>query len=132
MTISRDKIKNFNQVSKIYGSNYGFHDAEIISIKLHSDINTWKSSASIQVHAFTMTSEIVNGKYKLTNHNVITFVIKDIGRLNIENWSYQNVAFGIVFEDSAYGLIMKCDSSCGSDFEIEGKEITVENIKTFP
>jgi hypothetical protein len=92
-------------------------------------MENWKSSATIQVHTFTMTSEVIDGKYKLVNHNVITFVIRDIGRLNIDSWSYQNVAMGINFEETAYGINMKCDSSCGSDFEIEGKEIIIENIK---
>ena len=107
---------------------YGFNDAEIFSNKLHSDLNNWKSSATVQVQAFAMISEIIDGGYKLINHSLITFVIRNIGRLNIDYWSYQNVAMGIQFEESAHGIIMKSDSTCGSVFLIIGREIIVKNI----
>jgi len=106
-----------------------FHDAEIHALHLNRQglsllkLQTWHMTDRVDDKGF-----IVTEKYTL-----VTFSIKQIEALILEDFSHQNVISELVIEDSSNGWVMTLKPCYGLFGIIEAKEISVafEPVETY-
>jgi hypothetical protein len=91
MNSDLEKIAGYSDVVRNFGKWPSFHDAEIVRLDLNRS-----SQSVLSVYAFTMLGEIDDsGYYKLANHAVVHFHMQGIESLELQNFSAQNVIFGL-------------------------------------
>jgi Immunity protein 50 len=75
-----------------FGEVPSFHDAEILSLHLRR-----KGPSVLRLHAWINTREVgQDGYLVLDRHAVVTFTLSEVMDLQLDNFSIQNVIFGLV------------------------------------
>lgn len=98
-----------------------FHDAEVVHLHLN---RTGKSS--LLVYAFEMTDELdEGGVYKIVKHVLIEFLLEDIQELELEDFSQQNVLFGLGVHYNENKKEIVLDSTWGVGGTIQAKHISL-------
>ena len=97
-------VKNHQDLINILGYWPTFHDDEIISV----DLNPSETIGCIKIHSFNAKQDLI-----------ISFILKDIQRIELEDANNQNVIFEMLFSKLVDNIIsIKIDSSHGIYGEI--------------
>ena len=91
MNIDERKIEGVELLTNIFGRFPSFHDAEIISLKLDRGNFETLATLDLTIHVFEMTSEIIENRYVLKNHTLVTFQFQEVVELELEGFDHQNV-----------------------------------------
>jgi hypothetical protein len=84
-------ITNVQLLEDIFGYFPSFHDAEVLRIVLDRKGEGRSPTLEARVHVFEMTSEVVDGKYVLRHHTLVTFEFVGVDELALEGFNGQNV-----------------------------------------
>jgi hypothetical protein len=94
------KIENVHLLEDIFGYFPSFHDAEVLRIVLDRKIEKGRlPTLEASIHVFEMTSEIVDGRYLLRNHTLVTFQFLEADEIHLEGFNQQNVLQELSIED---------------------------------
>lgn len=121
-------IFNHKAVIDWFGHWPNFHDAEVQRFCLYYGKDNGHDSAQIAIHAFEMTRQIVNGRYVLAKHAVVTFELDYIGISQLEGWNHQNALFALRFEKEGDDIVMLGEGSFGVEFKISARDITIISV----
>lgn len=117
-----DAIPGAAQLHAWFGYWPSFHDAEIVSLVLNRD-----GLSSLRLHTWHTTSQVdERGCYIKEKHVVVSFHMEEILELALNNFSQQNVIFGleIVEDQQAYKLVL--DPCYGLEGSIRARTISIE------
>ena len=105
-----------------FGSWPSFHDAEIHELHLDRQRVSW-----LKIHTWRMTDRVDDkGYYVLEKHVMVTFNLKGVTTLVLDDFSHQNVISELVIEQVRDGLVMTLEPCYGLSGMIEAKEISIE------
>jgi hypothetical protein len=98
-------VERIEKLTRIFGRWPSFHDAEVVDLHLwRGDSMTERSHPrfpvlTAKIHLWEMTNEIdARGYYILRNHTLATLRFHDVLKLEIKEFSHQNVIFGLSIE----------------------------------
>ena len=85
------EVPGGSELVRWFGQVPSFHDAEILSLHLRR-----KGQSALRLHGWIMTGEVGHDGYLvLDKHAVVTFALESIMDLQLEQFSVQNVIFGL-------------------------------------
>jgi len=140
-------IKNSRKIIDIFGYWPTFHDAWIYGLNLSvAGGKPWEPDSEspvldMRIHVFEMTREVTEeGYYVLDKHTLADLRFRNVESLSLENFSYQNSIFELIFglEPTSYPfgggpaegpppnvITVKCISSCGlhGEFKCNSAEV---------
>ncbi|MBK7393532.1 MAG: hypothetical protein IPI64_09580 [Chloracidobacterium sp.] len=99
MNIDEKKIEGIELLTDIFGRFPSFHDAEVVSLKMDRGDHESLPSLELAIHVFEMTSEVVDKRYVLKNHTLVTFVFQEIVDVEFEGFNHQNVLQDLSIQD---------------------------------
>jgi len=98
-----------------------FHDAEIISLHLNR-----KGTSSLCVHAWDTTKEVdEKGHYVMAKHIVVEFIFENVSDLALNDFSHQNVIFGLDIEKIDSGFRLTLGGCYGLAGSIEAERMSL-------
>ncbi|GAA4351407.1 hypothetical protein GCM10023185_10030 [Hymenobacter saemangeumensis] len=122
------RIINHEIILQHFGYWPDFHDAEITKVIFETH-PTGRYSIAFLIDAFEMTKEIdERGYYKLSKHCTVELQFIGIQSLNFEGFSFQNVIFDLVFEESGDSIECRLSSSNGLEAAIIAEEVFVLSL----
>ena len=91
-----------------------------------------------QIHVFEMTSEVVDGKYVLTKHSLVTFQFLEIDGLALDGFNHQNVLAGLFIKDISdsqpdspkFDVVM--EGIFGVDARFKCRSVKIVSVEPFP
>ena len=100
-----------------------FHDAEVLSIAFDREGPT----CILRVHGFEMTSQVNSeGFFILKNHAVVTFEIREVVAMQIDNFNFQNALMGLSIVRVPNSRIrVELDPANGLSGSIEGCSLAI-------
>jgi hypothetical protein len=99
-----------------------FHDAEIISLVLNRN-----GLSSLRLHTWHTTSQVdERGCYIKEKHVVVSFHMEEILALALNNFSQQNVIFGLEIVEDNYGYRLVLDPCYGLEGSIRARAVSIE------
>ena len=106
-----------------FGYKPNFHDCEVLSVELRRA----PEPSAVRVHAWrTLEETEANGVFRCDRHAIVSFVLKDIVRLELRGWNHQNVLSRIHVIENPEGAILALEDIYGVEGEIVAREILVE------
>jgi hypothetical protein len=98
-----------------------FHDAKILSLQLNHC-----GPSSLRIHTWTMTKRIDEKGYYVTDrHVVVDFILENISKLELTDFSVGSIIFGLTLDRADAGFLLGLDPCCGLAGEIEVKTISI-------
>jgi hypothetical protein len=98
-----------------------FHDAEVVSLHLNR-----RAPSSLIVHTWEMTNEVdKQGHYRSVKHVVVEFVIDGITALSINDFSIQNVIFGLSLEKKEAKFHLSLEPCYGLAGTLQAEDISI-------
>jgi hypothetical protein len=83
-------------VTNWFGYWPSLHDAEVLSVDFHRDIEQSGPGLYLKVHAFEMTREVnEKGYFKCIKHCIIQFRFETVDDVSLRHFGHQNVIDGI-------------------------------------
>jgi hypothetical protein len=80
-----------------------------------------------------MTKEVdAKGRYVLTKHVVVEFILESVSGLTLNGFNHQNVIFGLVIEKIDSGFRLTLDESYGLAGILEATKISLRLIPERP
>ena len=120
-------IAGWDAVVEWFGCAPNFHDAEVLSIDLRRD----PEPSYVRVHAWRTNADTdVRGYFRRDRHALVTFVIRDIRSLRLEDWNHQNVLSALQVGLSADRYFLSLPTIYGVDGELTALDISV-SIEAF-
>jgi hypothetical protein len=101
-----DRITNSNAIVSVFGHWPGFHDAEVLGLKIAGQFDASSGPSLVaQVHVFSMTNEVDDRGYvACRNHSTVVLRFDGIDELALDGFNRQNALPGLVHFDAAYGM----------------------------
>ncbi len=104
-----------------FGGWPSFHDAEIHALHLNR-----RGISTLTLQTWSMTDAVdEKGFFVCENYVLVTFSFKQIEGLVLEDFSHQNVIFGLAIAPSDAGWSLTLDPCYGLSGIVEAKEITI-------
>jgi len=117
-----EEIQGGRELLEWFGFWPSFHDAEILSISLNRS-----GESRIEIYAFRMTDQIdADGYFVLDKDALVTFYLRDISNLKIENFGSQNVICGLDLVKEENGYRLDIDPCNGVGGWIGAKSLRIE------
>lgn len=131
-------IEGSEQVLITFGGWPSFHDAEIISVFLDRNPQKGKygPTATVALHCFQITGEVVDNRYRTINHNIVTFAFYDVVELRLDHGFGQQNPLSELFisdvhgdqlDNISYAVIFDAHLTC--DLRFKCSKIEVLSIK---
>ena len=115
-------VPGWETVVDWFGYSPTFHDAEVVSIDLRRD----PESSFVRVHAWRTNEDTTEeGYFRQDRHVIVTFSIKWITSLSLDDWNHQNVLSELWVDRTESGYVLHLPGSWGLDGEIGAVEISV-------
>ena len=122
------RITNSEIVIQHFGYWPSFHDAEVTKTTFETH-PTGRYSVTFVIAAFEMTSEVdERGYYKLIKHCDVELQFIGIDAIEFNHFSFQNVLFGLKFEEIGRNIKCSFDSSVGLEAVIAAEEVLVMSL----
>jgi hypothetical protein len=87
-----EEVPGGTDLVRWFGQVPSFHDAEILSLHLHR-----KGPSVLRLHGWINTGEVgQSGYFVLDRHAVVTFTLSEVMDLQLDDFSNQNVIFGLI------------------------------------
>ena len=100
----------------------GFHDAEIVSLRLNRS-----GASTLQIHTWHTTDQVdVQGYYIMEKHLLVCFQMEEIISLSLSDFNSQNVISGLGISQSEDGFIIDIDPCYGLSGRIAARKISIE------
>jgi hypothetical protein len=109
-----------------FGYWQSFHDAEIVSLVLNRD-----GPSSLRLHTWHSTSRVdERGCYIKEKHVEVRFEMEEVLSLALNNFSQQNVVFGleIVKDTTGYKLLLDLCYGLGGSISVRSLSIELEPL----
>lgn len=121
--MSEVEIEGWCRLTDWFGHSPSFHDAEVMSI----DLRLEPEPSRLRVHAWRINEDVdANGFFRLDRHATVTFTIRGITALRLEDWSRQNVLAKLWVSRAGDEYILNMPSSVGMEGQISAKMISVD------
>ncbi|MDO7854252.1 Imm50 family immunity protein [Hymenobacter convexus] len=122
------RIVNSEIVIQHFGYWPSFHDAEVTKTTFETH-PTGRYSVTFIIAAFEMTSEVdERGYYKLIKHCDVELQFIGIDKMEFNDFSFQNVLFGLEFEEVGRNIKCSFDASVGLEAVIAAEEVFVLSL----
>ena len=118
-----EEIEGWSQLLSWAGGPPRFHDAEVEEIRLTAPAHR----CVLAVHAWRTRDEVdARGFFIQEAHVTVRFVLDDVVELRLDDWTAQNVLFGLTVERTAHGHAIDLDACHGVGGRIEAKSLRIE------
>jgi len=122
------RIINSEIVIQHFGYWPDFHDAEITKATFETH-PTGRYSVTFVIAAFEVTSEVdERGYYKLIKHCNVELQFIGIEKIDFSYFSFQNVLFGLEFEETGNNIECVFDFSVGLEAAMVAEEVFVLSL----
>jgi hypothetical protein len=105
-----------------FGDWPSFHDAEILSLTLNRN-----GTSTLRIHTWRMTSQVdERGYYVLEKHVRISFQLREISGLDLEDFNAQNVIDGLDLRRVGDGFQLDLGPCYGLTGSISARDLSIE------
>ena len=128
------KIEDAHLLEDLFGYFPSFHDAEVLRLILERNGGDGLPTLEAQISAFEITSEVVNGRYVLDKHCIVTLRFFAIDGLVLEDFNHQNALFGLSIKDiSSYQLEdlkfeIRFDAAHGMNAHFRCRSVQIKSV----
>ena len=127
--VEQKEIENANIIIDHFGYWPTFHDSEVISIKLERTLDKEHSSVQLRLYSFEMTSELINGYYKLIKHCFIDFEFLELNKVELDGFNHQNAVLALEFGREEKNKFCNIINAYGVDGYVEANQIRIKNLE---
>jgi hypothetical protein len=114
-------IDGAEELYQWFGFWPSFHDAEVVSLRLNR-----RAPSSLIIHTWEMTKEVdEQGYYGTVKHIVVEFIMDRITALTINDFSAQNVIFGLNLAKRDDKFLLNLEPCYGLAGTIEAENISI-------
>jgi hypothetical protein len=123
-----NEIVGAQELYDLFGYWPSFHDAEILSLHLNR-----RSPSKLLIHTWNITKEVDDRGYLvMENHVVVEFTLEDIGGVDFDGFSNQNVISSLHVEKKVTGFTLTLGPCYGLAGTIEAMKVAIRLLPGKP
>ncbi len=113
----------WNAVIAWFGYKPNFHDSEVLSIELRRA----PEPSVVRVHVWrTRDDTDESGTFCQDRHALVSFVLRDIVRVELRGWNHQNVLSALHVVEEPEGTVLVLEDIYGVEGELVARDILLE------
>lgn len=118
----RQNIAGGEQLYEWFGYWPSFHDAEVIEVHFSRSGASW-----LKIHTWHTTNDVDSSNFFITNKDiVVTFKLKDVLELELDEFNHQNVIFGLELKPVEQGIELELEPCFGASGRLVAKQVEIE------